>query len=99
MITYTVNVDEIGTQEWFHNGLRHREDGPSVITTDGSQEWHRNGKRHREDGPAVICASGTRYWYLDDIKYTEKKFNEKMKAPCADKIIEIDGKKYKLTAV
>jgi len=99
MITYTVIVQSNGTQEWFLNGKLHREDGPAIIDPDGTRLWCRNGKTHREDGPAVIRADGTQFWYLNDEEYTEKEFNKKMKPTCAGKVIEIDGKKYKLTAV
>ena len=57
--------DEDGTQEWFLNGNRHREDGPAVIYPDGTQSWWVNNKLHREDGPAVIYPDGTKEWHVN----------------------------------
>ena len=45
-----------------------------------------------------VWPNGSKEWYLNDKQYTEQEFNEKMN-PCANKIIEIDGKKYILTSV
>ena len=56
-------VDEYGTKRWYHNGLRHREDGPAVEHLDGYQEWWVNGERHREDGPALEHTNGYQEWY------------------------------------
>jgi hypothetical protein len=38
---------------------------------------------------------------LNGVYHTEKEFNKKMKKPCKidGKVIEIDGKKYKLTEI
>ena len=66
----------LGTEFWYLNGLRHREDGPAIEYTDGSKYWYLNGKLHREDGPAVEYTNGrTEYWIngkcipqLDDMK-------------------------------
>jgi len=63
--TYEVKVYSDGTQEWYLNGNRHREDGPAIIWADGTQVWYINDNRHREDGPAVIRADGTQEWYLN----------------------------------
>ena len=54
-----------GTQVWYLNGKRHREDGPAVISPNGTQYWFLNGKRHRKDGPAYIGSDGSQYWYLN----------------------------------
>ena len=64
---------------WFHDGRRHRDDGPAqvmwnrfgVVTYAG---WWSDGRRHREDGPATMALDdhpGTRrhdepcapYWW------------------------------------
>ena len=98
---YTVRVYKDKT-EWLLNGKLHREDGPAVEGADGSKSWLLNGKLHREDGPAVECVDGTKSWWLNGIEYTEiewkkeiKKLNLK-KNSCDGRIVEIDGKKYKL---
>ena len=62
-------IDCIGNNVWIVNGLRHRTDGPAVITANGSKFWHLNGKYHRTDGPAVEFADGTKYWYLNGLKH------------------------------
>ena len=64
-ITYQVKVDELGTQHWYLNGKRHREDGPAVIWPDRSQSWYLDGNLHREDGPAIVYAGGSQFWYLN----------------------------------
>jgi len=84
-----------GDKYWYLNGQRHREDGPAIEWADGSKWWYLNGKLHREDGPAVMWNNGHKAWFLNGIAYTEEEFNKKTKA-CAGKIVEIDGKKYKL---
>ena len=63
--------------------------------------FYKDGKRHREDGPAIEWADGAKEWYLNGVMLTEKEFNEKMKKPCEidGKIVEIEGKKYKLTEI
>ena len=43
-------------------------------------------------------ANGDKEWWLHGIKYTEAEFNAKMNN-CNGKIVEIDGKKYKLVEV
>jgi antitoxin component YwqK of YwqJK toxin-antitoxin module len=87
-----------GSKHWYLNGKLHREDGPAVEWSDGSKEWHLNGKLHREDGPAVEWSDGSKWWYLNGERMTEKEFNERT-APdsCEGKVVEIDGKKYRLT--
>jgi hypothetical protein len=68
------------------------------VFPDGTQTWWLNGKCHREDGPAYIDSNGTQEWYLNGIKLTEDEFNNR-KNSCDGKIVEIDGKKYKLTSI
>jgi hypothetical protein len=60
-----MEVDSIGTREWYLGYKLHREDGPAVEYTNGDCEWWVNGKIHRVDGPAIEKANGTREWYLD----------------------------------
>lgn len=60
-----MEVDSIGTREWYLGYKLHREDGPAVEYTNGDVEWWFNGKLHRQDGPAIEKANGTREWYLD----------------------------------
>ena len=87
-----------GDKRWYHNGKLHRTDGPAVEWSEGTKFWNHNGKLHRTDGPAIEYSNGTKRWYLDGKELTEEQFN-KTKNTCENKIVEIDGKKYKLIAV
>jgi hypothetical protein len=98
-IEYKVKVYANGSKVWYLNGERHREDGPAIEYTDGTKHWYLNGKFHREDGPAVEWADGDKWWYLNGKELTEAEFNKKMKKPCENKVVEIDGVKYKLTVL
>jgi len=64
----------------------------------GTKKWYLNGQRHREDGPAVEHADGSKSWWLNGQEYTKKEYNRKINptSSCAGKIVEIDGKKYRL---
>ena len=99
--TYTVKVFAVGTRHWYLNGELHREDGPANERHDGTRFWYLNGKIHREDGPAVEYADGTRHWYLNDEYLTKAEFlnRTQKKLSCDGRVVEIDGVKYKLTAV
>ena len=91
-------ITSTGNQEWWVTGKLHREDGPAVVWVDGHQEWWVTGNHHREDGPAVIWSDGTQEWWVNGKQLTEEQFNNRNKS-CAGTIVEIDGKKYKLTEV
>ena len=74
----------------------------TVKVYDNRTEWRLNGKLHREDGPAIEYANGVKSWYLDDREYSESDYNKEMakrKNTCNGKIVEIEGKKYQLTAI
>ena len=98
MIEYKVKVWPNGTKKWYLNGKRHREDGPAIEWANGGKEWYLNGKCHREDGPAIEYANGDKWWYLNGKQLTEKEHQDQTQG-CANKVIEIDGKKYKLVEV
>ena len=38
-----------------------------------------NGQQHREDGPALEYSNGNKYWHLNNVHYTEKDYNVKIK--------------------
>jgi len=86
-----------GDKAWYLNGKRHREDGPAFKYANGHKEWYVNGKLHREDGPAIEYADGDKAWWINDTKLTEEEFNSRHS--CAGKVVEIDGKRYKLEEV
>ena len=69
------------------------------VYTNGDKCWYLNGKLHREDGPAIEYSNGHKEWFLNGKCLTEAQFNEKMKKPCENKVVEIDGIKYKLTVM
>ena len=106
MIEYTVKVYNTGSKSWWLNGKHHREDGPAIERANGNKEWYLNGKRHREDGPAIERFGGSKSWWLNgkewwlnDIQYTEEKFNAKMKPVkeySIEELQEILGHKIKI---
>jgi len=100
MKTYKVTVDEYKTIRWYNSkGKLHREGGPAIEWANGTKYWYINDKCHREDGPAIEWANGTKYWYINGKELTETEFNAHTKSSCNGKVVEIDGKKYKLTEV
>jgi hypothetical protein len=100
MKTYKVTIDDYGTTQWYNEqGQLHRENGPAIELANGTKVWYLNDKRHREDGPAIECADGTKFWYLNGERLTESEFNARTRPTCDGKVVEIDGKKYKLQEV
>lgn len=59
-----------GSDIWYLDGKKHREDGPAVIT-ETSKEWWINGKKHRVDGPAVIMHNGSVLYYQNGLLHRE----------------------------
>jgi hypothetical protein len=91
-----------GYKSWWVDDQLHRLDGPAIEWASGYKEWWVEGKRHRLDGPAVEYANGYKAWCVDGKKLmTEKEFNEyiKPKPTCEGKVVEVDGKKYKLVSI
>lgn len=90
-----------GSKDWWVEGKRHRLDGPAIERANGHKEWFVQGKCHRLDGPAFENASGYKEWWVEDKLMTEEEFNAyiKPKPSCEGKIVEVDGIKYKLTAI
>ena len=85
-------------KEYWFKGLRHRIDGPAIEYASGDKYWYINGELHREDGPAIEDANGDKYWFINGELLTETEFNQRTES-CNNKIVEIDGKKYKLTQI
>jgi hypothetical protein len=87
-----------GHKEWWVNGKLHRLDGPAIECANGDKAWWVDGKPHHLDGPAIEYANGDKEWWVNGKLMTEKEFNEytKPKSSCEGKIVEVDGKKYKL---
>lgn len=72
-----------GYNEWFRNGVLHRDGGSAIewgtawdrITKNDPiiynilpQSWYKNGKRHRIGGPAIICSDGSVEWWINGKK-------------------------------
>lgn len=73
-----------------------------TVEESGEIRWYNEqGQFHREEGPACEYPSGAKSWYLNGQRLTEEEFNARIKAKdtCDGKIIEMDGKKYKLQAI
>src|SRR3990167_4937290 len=90
-----------GDKFWFQNNKLHRLDGPAKECSDGNKFWYQNGKLHRLNGPAVEYSNGEKYWYIEGKNHSEEEYSKKIgelnhSNDCSNKIIEIDGKKYKL---
>ena len=83
---------------WFQNGQKHRIDGPAVEYANGTKWWYQNGQLHRTDGPAVEYANGAKHWYIEGKNLSEKEFLQRT-STCNGKVIEYEGKKYKLRLV
>ena len=100
---YKVKVYENGTTYWRDKKERlHRLNGPAVIYADGSKFYYHHGKLNRLDGPAVVYADGRKEWWINGVLYTEVDFHKKvaeLNNTCDGKVVEIEGKKYKLVAL
>jgi hypothetical protein len=90
-----------GSKAWYVEDKIHRLDGPAIEDADGTKAWYVEDKLHRLDGPAVEYADGTKSWYVKGKLMSEEKFNEYIepKPTCEGKVVEVDGIKYKLTAI
>ena len=94
MIEYLVEVAETETC-WYHAQTKkfHRlGDLPAVSRNDGYEAYYQYGLRHRGNGmPAVIRADGSVEYWLNGSPYFPDR--------CEHKVIEIDGKKFKLVPI
>ena len=87
-----------GDKSYYINGERHRKDGPAMEWADGTKHYYINGQRHREDGPAIEYKGGDKSYYINGKKLYEEEFNNRNES-CENKIVEIEGVKYKLTKI
>lgn len=80
----------------------HREDGPAIESPDG-EEWWVNGRRHNEDGPAVAWTTvGIEEYWLGGHQVTKSEWEVRTKKPvitCEGKVVEIDGRRFKLVLI
>ena len=100
METYTVTVDVNGTVRYYkpNTEILHRIDGPAIEYSDGSKYYYVDDNLHRIDGPAIEYANGTKVYYVDGVYFSEYVFNAQFMNSLNGKIVEIDGKQYRLTA-
>ena len=68
------------------------------VYDNGDIYWYLNCELHREDGPAIEEADGYKAWFLNGNRLSEEEFNQR-KDSCVGKVVEIDGKKYKLQLI
>jgi hypothetical protein len=87
-----------GRKYWYINGQLHREDGPAYEYANGDKYWFINNQLHREDGPACEYADGGKFWWINGKELTEAEFLARTKPGCEDKVVEIEGGKYRLVA-
>ena len=108
MKNYRVEIDDFGSIRWYKWGTNelHREDAPAVEDANGDKSWWINNELHREDGPAIEYSNGYKSWYLNGEPFCEQdwkrqieKYNCKEENSCDGRIVEIEGKKYKLTEI
>lgn len=60
------------TQQWWRNGLLHRDGAPAEIKIDHCylrNTWYKNGRKHRIDGPA-ICGPDDE-WYVNGVMHRD----------------------------
>jgi len=87
-----------GDKCYFINGELHREDGPAIEYRNGDKCYFINGELHREDGPAVEFVGRNKAYFINGEELTKEEFDNRNKS-CEDKVVEIEGVKYKLTKV
>ena len=96
-----VKVDKYGDTYYYkyrEMQILHREDGPAIEYFSGSKSWWIDGKRHRLDGPAVERVDGYKEWWIEGTQISEEEFKRRV-APCAGKVVVVDGVKYELKAI
>ena len=108
---YIVTVDAKGTYWRNEAGKDHRLEGPAHEYKNGMVSFWVNGERHREEGPSRYTVdkdgriTGECYFLHNRmmLKAEWEKEVAKLKAPavdpCLGKVVEVDGKKYRLSAV
>jgi hypothetical protein len=104
--------DKNGNQIYFENSERywekweHDSDGNVIYYETSTRSWIK--KKYNSIGKAIYFENSDEYWYKKEydskgyVIYYEDcfgKYVDRRPKPCADKVVEIDGIKYKLTAV
>lgn len=63
----------VALEEWWFQGVRHRDNGPSSTVLNNKSEliyqsWQVRGKFHRKDGPAII-RNGAKEWWTNGVRH------------------------------
>ena len=109
---YIVTVDKDRTTWRNEAGQSHRLNGPAHEYADGRYSYYVDGVHGREDGPSrffpgkggkpgceEFTFKGHSYRSLAELKAAVDKMNAPPVVSLVGKVVEIDGKKYKLAAV
>ena len=102
MEKYIVEVCKEVTRWKNEKGQCHRLGGlPAVEWADGYKSYWENGKCHRLGGlPAVEHIDGSKEYWIEGKQITEAEAKKLAEPdPCADKVVTIEGRQYKLTPV
>lgn len=91
-------VSPDGSEEWFLNGVRHRDGGPAVKQWDGAKQgfvyrWYVNGKLHRIDGPAIVEEIGARCskeWFENNERHRSEVDADGNALPAIEKFVNGD---------
>ena len=92
-----------GRKEFWVNGKLHNLNGPARNAS-SYDEYYVNGELHREDGPAIEYHDeknkGYDTYFLRGKQLSKEQFDVAIAAQYRDgKVVELDGKKYKLTEI
>lgn len=95
-------------EEYWANNKLHNDNGPAVILfwalagTPRYEEYWVNGKLHNEHGPAMAGWNDhgrfIKLYYLNGEELDKEEWKNRINS-CNGKIVEIDGKKYKLEEI
>lgn len=70
------------------------------VGVNGTKFWYNeDAQLHCEHGPAIEWDSGVTRYYLNGVSLSKAEWEKRLKNPCSDKIVEIDGIPYKLVRV
>lgn len=51
--------------------VKHRDDGPAIVGSNGHKEWWQMGDLHRVGGPAVEHSNGSKEWWCNNKKHRQ----------------------------
>lgn len=64
-------------EQWYKDGLRHREDGPAYIHNK-NKVWFYEDKLHRLDGPAVTELGGPKQYWIHGQRLPPKEYKKEI---------------------